>query len=128
MKENKARENTMMTEPIEHREGDTIPRPLGGEIYHSYSDNNGNAVVLTFNDLWALIVCRHTQDGDWVRTREAAGMVPDPARKQAVIERLWKLEQTLDGLPTIPDNVLKMHLHRAHVWFNQRPVSDARNW
>src|SRR5687768_1666298 len=100
----------------------TIPRPLGGEVYQELTDAHGNRVVITFNDLWMIIVCRTTMDGDWQRVREAAGMVPDPARKKEVVERLWKLEQALDGLPAIPDIVVRMQQQRAHVWFNQRPV------
>lgn len=113
------------TDIHEHK---TMPHPFGGEVYLELKDPQGSPVILTFNDLWVLIVCRTSHDGDWGRAREAAGMVPDPARKRALVERLWKLEQILDGLPTVPAPVLRLHMHRAHLWFNQRPVSDARNW
>jgi hypothetical protein len=115
--------------PMVHHErnDDTLRRPLGGELYQRLTDGQGNAVELTYNDLWMLIICRTTLDGDWNRAREAAGMVPDPAHKQALVERLWKLEQALDGLPPIPEDVLKLNLHRAHQWFNQRHVTDGKN-
>ncbi|PJF39679.1 MAG: hypothetical protein D6737_07025, partial [Chloroflexi bacterium] len=108
--------------------GETVPRPLGGEIYEEFQDKNGNRIVLTYNDLWLLIVCQTSMDGDWARVREAAGMVPDPTRKRELANRLWKLEQELDGLPPIPDKIQKINLHRAHNWFNQRTVSTAKSF
>lgn len=117
-----------MVDDLTNEETLTIPRPLGGEVYQELLDTNGKLVVLTYNDLWLMIVCRASLDGDWLRTREATGLVPDPARKRAMVERLWKLEQALDGLPPIPEETFKLNLHRAHLWFNQRTVSDASNW
>jgi len=107
---------------------DTLPRPLGGETYLEIADHDGGNVTLTYNDLWLMIVCQTSLDGDWARVREAAGMVPDPTRKRALADRLWKLERALGGLPPVPQNVMRLNLHRAHKWFNERTVSEARNW
>lgn len=106
----------------------TMMGPLGGEIYTELKDRRGNTIALTYNDLWMMIVCRMSQDGDWVRTRQAASQVVDATNKRALVERLWELEQTLGGLPDIPATVLKLHEQRAHLWFNQRPVLYDRNW
>ena len=106
----------------------TMPRPFGGETYQEIRDSNGNTVILTYNDLWMLIVCRSTMDGDWIRMRESASMVADSTRKREIVERLWKLEQSLGGLPMIPADIQHIHHHRAHLWFNQRPVSAGKNW
>lgn len=106
----------------------TMMGPLGGEIYTEVKDRRGNVIALTYNDLWMLIVCRISQDGDWVRTRQAASVVEDATNKRALVERLWELEQMLGGLPEIPPNVLKLHERRAHLWFTQRPVVNDRNW
>jgi hypothetical protein len=106
----------------------TIPRPLGGETYQEIKDSHGKPITLTYNDMWMMIVCQQTMDGDWVRLREAATMVADAQHKREIVERLWKLEQALGGLPDIPGPIAKLHLHRAHVWFNQRPVNTGRNW
>ncbi len=103
----------------------TLPRPTGAEIYQEISAPNGGTIVLTYNDLWLIIVCRNSMDGDWTRTREASLMVTDPAKKRALADRLWRLDQLLEGLPAIPDDVLRMNLSRAHVWFNERMVSDS---
>lgn len=107
--------------------GSTLPRPLGGETYREMVDAEGNRVTLTYNDLWTLIVCRSSLDGDWQRAREAAGMVPDPSRKRALVDKLSRLEQSLGRL-LLPEDVMRLNQHRAHLWFNQRPVTDAKNW
>jgi hypothetical protein len=107
---------------------DTMPRPQGGEIYRDVPLPGGQRVTLTYNDLWMLIVCRASMDGDWTRARAAADLVPDAMHKRVLVERLWKLEQTLGGLPAIPDDVQRLNLHRAHQWFNKRAVSSGRNW
>jgi len=107
---------------------ETVPRPLGGETFEEIKTKDGQVIHLTYNDLWMLIVCRETMDGDWVRLREAATMVADAPHKREIVERLWRLEQTPSGLPLIPSDVMKLHLHRAHVWFNQRPVSSGKHW
>ena len=104
----------------------TLLRFFGGDKYCEIPDKQGGVIVLTNNDLWMLIVCRTTLDGDWIRMGQAAGMVVDPVKKRAIAERLWRLEQRLDGLPLIPPMVTKLHLHRAHVWFNERIVSEHR--
>jgi hypothetical protein len=117
-----------MNDEIEHPNLTTIVRPYGGEIFMAFQDRRGNPIVLTYNDLWVMIVCRSSMDGDWRRAKEAAGMAADPRRKQALVDRLWKLEQKLDGLPALDDGVIKLNLHRAHVWFNQRTVSDSKRW
>jgi hypothetical protein len=106
----------------------TLRSPLGGELYLEIKDRNGGKVALTYNDLWALIVCRTSMDGDWTRMREATNMIEDAGAKREIVERLWKLEQSLDGLPPIPDDLVKLNLQRAHQWFNKRPVSFSRNW
>jgi hypothetical protein len=106
----------------------TMLRPLGGETYLEIPDLVSSNVVLTYNDLWMLIVCRTSLDGDWVRLRQAASMVYDPLQKQAVVDRLWTLEQRLDGLPEIPTDVKNIHMFRAHQWFKQRPVRTDKNW
>jgi hypothetical protein len=106
----------------------TMPRPLGGEIYQEFADAEGKTIILTYNDLWMLIVCRSTMDGDWIRMRESTSMVADSPRKRAIVERLWKLEQSSGSLPAVPPEIQQIHLHRAHLWFNQRPVSGAKNW
>lgn len=106
----------------------TLMGPLGGEVYIDLKDRWGNTISLTYNDLWMLIVCRASQDGDWIRTRQAASLVADANNKRALAERLWELEQTLGGLPEIPPTVLKLHMQRAHIWFKQRPVLHDRNW
>lgn len=106
----------------------TLRSPIGGEIYLELKDRDGGKVTLTYNDLWALIVCKTTMDGDWIRMREAASMVEDGGHKRDIIERLRKLEQALDGLPPIPDDLIKLNLQRAHTWFNKRPVSYGKNW
>src|SRR5262245_5678515 len=117
-----------MTEGTERPNTATVPRPYGGEVFTVFQDKRGNPIILTYNDMWVMIVCRSTMDGDWRRTKEAAGMAADPGRKQALVDRLWKLEQKLDGLPVLDDGVVKLNLHRAHIWFNQRPVSDSKRW
>lgn len=99
---------------------------LGGEIYLELTDPHGSRVRLTYNDLWLMIVCNESIDGDWIRMREAASMVYDAGRKRPLVDRLWKLEQTLDGLPEIPAEITRAHLRHAHVWFNQYPVSNAK--
>lgn len=106
----------------------TLPRPFGGETYQEIEDRQGYTITLTYNDLWMLIVCQSTMDGDWVRLREAATMVADAPHKREIAERLWRLEQKLGGLPTVPRELVQLHLHRAHLWFNQRTVSNAKNW
>jgi hypothetical protein len=106
----------------------TVPRPLGGETYQEIKDDQGHAITLTYNDLWMLIVCFETMDGNWIRLREAATMVADAVHKREIVERLWKLEQSLGGLPEIPAPIVRLHLQRAHVWFNQRPVSSGKSW
>lgn len=103
----------------------TLPRPNGAELYRTITAPGGECIALSYNDLWMMIVCQHSQDGDWTLTRQAALMVIDPAKKRAIADRLWRLEQQLDGLPAIPDDVLRLNLHRAHVWFNERMVSEA---
>jgi hypothetical protein len=108
--------------------GQTLMAPLGGEIYQEVFDRQGNRIVLTYNDLWMLIVCRTSMDGDWIRARQAAGMVMDPSHKQNLAERLWELEQMLGGLPEIPPGVQTLHLQRAHHWFKGRPVLFDRQW
>lgn len=106
----------------------TLARPLGGEIYQELKDRYGTPIVLTYNDLWMLIVCRTSLDGDWVKTRQAAGMVMDAAGKCAIAERLWELEQLLGGLPEIPPAVEMLHMQRAHQWFKGRPVVSEKRW
>lgn len=106
----------------------TLATPLGGEIYQELKDRRGNVITLTYNDMWMLIVCRTSHDGDWIRTRQAASMVTDAANKRALAERLWELEQLLGGLPVIPPPVQTMHLHRAHQWFQSRPVQMEKRW
>lgn len=105
----------------------TILRPQGGEVYAVIKDAAGASVTLTYNDLWILLVVRTTLDGDWVRAREAASMGVDPLRKRALVDRLWRLEQQA-VLPIIPAEIEKLNLHRAHVWFNEREVSDNKSW
>lgn len=99
---------------------------IGGELYQEIIDMQGSSIRLTYNDLWLMIVCRESIDGDWIRMREATSMVYDSARKRTLVDRLWKLEQALDGLPEIPDDVTTTHLRHAHIWFNQYPVSNAK--
>ncbi|MCB9454547.1 MAG: hypothetical protein H6671_01010 [Anaerolineaceae bacterium] len=106
----------------------TLAGPLGGETYQEIEDTDGNVVILTYNDLWMMLVCQTTLDGDWVRTRQAAMMVADAARKRMVIDRLWQLEQVKGGLPPIPAEIRTMHLERAHHWFKKRPVLSDKNW
>jgi hypothetical protein len=106
----------------------TMPRPLGGETYQELVDAEGKTIILTYNDLWMLIVCRSTMDGDWIRMRESTSLVADSPRKRTIVERLWKLEQSLGGLPAVSAEIQRIHMHRAHLWFNQRPVSSAKNW
>ncbi len=106
----------------------TMLRPLGGELYDEFEDRWGNKITLTYNDLWMILVCRTSQDGDWLRTRQAAAMVMDAANKRALAEKLWELEQMLGGLPEVPLNVQSIHVHRAHVWFKQRPVIFDKKW
>lgn len=104
----------------------TLPRPTGAEIYQEITAEDGSTIVLTYNDLWTMIVCQNSLDGDWTRIRQAALMVIDPAKKRALADRLWRLEQQLDGLPAIPEDVMRLNLHRAHIWFNERMVSDGK--
>jgi hypothetical protein len=106
----------------------TLPRPIGGETYQQIKDGDGQSIILTYNDLWMMIVCHHSMDGDWIRLREAATMVADASHKREIVERLWNLEQALGGLPEVPGPIAKLHLQRAHVWFNQRPVSNGKHW
>lgn len=107
---------------------ETLARPLGGELYMEIQDRRGNPIILTYNDLWMLIVCRTSLDGDWVRTRQACTMVMDAAGKQAVADRLWELEQLVGGLPEIPPVVQTLHMQRAHQWFKARPVVHEKRW
>lgn len=104
----------------------TRPAPSGFDTYILLTRPDAAPVIFSYYDLWALIVCRKTLDGDWQRARQAAGMVPDATRKKAIMERLWTLERELNGLPIIPDPVMTLHLHRAHVWFNHKMVEAAR--
>lgn len=106
----------------------TMLRPLGGETYLEISNAAHSPIVLSYNDLWMLIVCRTSLDGDWIRLRQAASMVYDPLQKQAVVDRLWALEQQLGGLPEIPEDVRNIHFYRAQQWFKQRPVRTDKNW
>lgn len=103
-------------------------RPLGGETYLEFVDEAKNKVVLTYNDLWMLIVCRTSLDGDWHRMRQAASLVQDAPNKRTVADRLWLLEQRLGGLPDIPPDVQNLHIHRAYQWFKQRPVIVDKHW
>ncbi|MBE2267997.1 MAG: hypothetical protein IAE80_07170 [Anaerolinea sp.] len=105
---------------------DTIPSRSGREIYQQFTAPDGTFVVLTYNDLWMMIVCQSTLDGDWTRTRQACMIVTDPLKKRVIADRLWALEQQLDGLPAIPPEVLLFNLHRAHRWFNERMVSESK--
>ncbi len=100
---------------------------LGGELYLEFDDPEGQRVMLTYNDLWLIIVCRESLDGDWVRMREATSMVPDSARKRTLVDRLWKLEQALEGLPEVPEELTHAQLRQAHVWFNQQTISTAKH-
>lgn len=106
----------------------TIAGPLGGETYLEFQDTHGRPIVLTYNDLWMMLICQTTLDGDWIRTRQAASLVVDAARKRQLVDRLWELEQVIGGLPAIPTNVRIMHQERAHHWFNKRPVLTDKNW
>jgi hypothetical protein len=106
----------------------TLSHPIGGEIYQEFTDRAGNVFMLTYNDLWMLIVCRTSLDGDWIRTRQATEVVEDGKAKREIVDRLWELEQTLGGLPEIPSNVQNLHLHRAHQWFKMREVQTSRRW
>jgi hypothetical protein len=103
-------------------------RPLGGEIYIQFLDQTKNTIVLTYNDLWMLIVCRTSLDGDWHRTRQAALLVQDGPNKRAIADRLWSLEKQLGGLPEIPSDVQNLHIHRAYQWFKQRTVILDKQW
>ena len=103
-------------------------RPLGGETYLEFVDEAKNTVVLTYNDLWMLIVCRTSLDSDWHRMRQAASLVQDASNKQALADRLWSLEQRLGGLPDIPLDVQNLHIHRAYQWFKQRLVIVDKHW
>jgi hypothetical protein len=106
----------------------TLLRPLGGETYIQFLDHSQKTIVLTYNDLWTLIVCRTSLDGDWHRTRQASLLVHDAANKRTIADRLWTLEQYLGGLPEIPSDVQNLHIHRAHLWFKQRPVIQDKQW
>ena len=106
----------------------TLLRPLGGETYIQFLDEAKNTVILTYNDLWMLIVCRTSLDGDWHRTRQAALLVQDSANKRKIADRLWSLEQSVGGLPEIPSDVQNLHIHRAYLWFKQRPVIQDKHW
>jgi hypothetical protein len=75
-----------------------------------------------------LIVCRTSLDGDWFKLRQAASIVQDATHKKAIAVRLWQLEQELGGLPDIPPDVQNLHIHRAHLWFKQRPVLSDKHW
>jgi hypothetical protein len=44
-----------------------------------------------------------------------------------IVDRLWRLDQALNGLPELPEPVVQLHLRHAHIWFNQLPVSNAKN-
>jgi hypothetical protein len=106
--------------------GDTLHTPRGSSVYQEiHHPTSGEAIDLTYNDLWLIIVCRTSMDGDWQRTRASAAMVPDSARKIALIDRLWQLERSLGGLPPIPDEIRQLHVRRAHNWFNRRVVSAS---
>jgi hypothetical protein len=59
--------------------------------------------------------------------RQVAGMVQHPQRKRLIVDRLWRLDQALNGLPELPEPVVQLHLRHAHIWFNQLPVSNAKN-
>lgn len=107
---------------------DTLNAPRGGELYAQMTDQHGQAVDLTYNDLWTLLVCRYVMDGDWVRTSRAAVFAPDGDRKQALVHRLWELELNLGTLPEIAPEVQQLHLQRAYAWFKRRNVSDSKNW
>jgi hypothetical protein len=106
----------------------TMMAPIGGELYQEVLDGQGKRILLTYNDLWMLIVCRDSLDRDWARAHQAAGLVADPAGKQALVEYLWELEQTLGELPEIPEEVKALHGQRAHHWFQSRPVLKERQW
>ncbi len=115
-----------------HSTGDTLHTPHGTSIYQEFTGPSGETITLTYYDLWMMIVCRMSMDGDWQRIRAIANMVPDSARKVALIDRLWHLERSLGGLPPIPPEVCQLHLRRAHNWFNRRtmnvsPESPAAN-
>ncbi|MCB9452119.1 MAG: hypothetical protein H6672_11820 [Anaerolineaceae bacterium] len=107
---------------------ETLAGPLGGETYLEFEDTRGHTITLSYNDLWMMIVCQTSLDGDWIRTRQAATLVADAARKRAVVDRLWELEQVLGGLPPVSHSLLTMHMERAHNWFNKRPVLTDKNW
>ncbi len=106
----------------------TLQKPLGGEVYLEFEDRFKNKYVLTFNDLYMMIVCRTAFNGDWLRTRQAAAVVQDAPKKRALTERLWELEQTLGGLPEIPGDVVTLHRQRSYHWFKQSPVLTDKRW
>lgn len=114
-------DNNTITTPLS--DDATLPSPHGRETYLLLPRKGGKPVVFTYNDLWMLIVCRETLDGDWVRARQAAGMVRDAAKKQEIVDRLWQLERELNGLPEIPEPVARLNRHRANRWFNSRLVN-----
>ncbi len=103
-------------------------QPLGGEVFMQLTDRLGTPVTLTYNDLWMLIVCRASMENDWIQMRRAASTVTDAAAKSDLAQRLWELEQVLGGLPEIPREVQKRHLHRAHVWFTRHTVCQDSRW
>ncbi len=103
-------------------------QPLGGEVFLQMTDRLGNPITLTYNDLWMLIVCRASMEGDWVQMRRAAGAVVDGPAKRELAQRLWEIEQILGKLPEIPREVQRRHLHRAHVWFTRHAVRHDRRW
>ena len=106
----------------------TMMAPIGGELYQEVADRQGKRILLTYNDLWTIIVCRASFNSNWVQIRQAAKSVTDPTGKQAVIARLWELEKMLGALPEIPLDVQTLHGQRAQHWFKTRSVVKERQW
>jgi hypothetical protein len=100
----------------------TATVPQGSDPYVVIEDEQGGSITLTYNDLWLMLVCQQTFDGDWTRARHVATMVTDARRKRALADRLWSIERRLGGLPKIPPEIVEMYLRHAHEWFNSQSV------
>lgn len=105
------------------------PRPLGGEPAAVGTHPRHGRVVLTYNDLWLIIVCAVEFRGDWRKLRSAAARVPDGPAKQRYVDRLMRYDTEM--LQTLLDSIVplqRMFYEMGREWFYYAPLSEKSAW